>query len=345
MSIRDTDPLASAAPDATPSEGEAADAVSSTEWSVIEPGKSPLPRTPRNQPETDLATGATRKAALLPFALSLLGRPYKVWDLAAGRQVERTERLSLKDHIPELVRNLSCGADFIYKCVLMLCEAGPENVKISSLLKGAPSGGKGRCRTRANKPELFLKAIEDVCVTRGLRPGREKAFKEIRLYLSANGWMGKLPSDKTLRKHTKAAWVLSARADSYERDHLYRVIGKPAESLGLMSMVQLDTTTFTDDDSDVLRVVNEQGQDLGPANVIFGILGANRAVWTFMAFVGAANSYLAGLSVQRGLLAKNLLLHQYGIQGVYPYSGHVGEIRHDNGSEFIAQHLKGRAQG
>lgn len=145
---------------------------------------------------------------------------------------------------------------------------------------------------------------------------------------------------KTLRKHSKAAWVQRARADSYDRDHLFRVIGQPAESLGLMSMVQLDTTTFTDDEPDALRVVNEHGQDLGPANVIFGIMGANRGVWTFIPFVGAANSYLAGLSIKRGLLRKDLLLQEYGIQGVYPYSGKAGEIRHDNGSEFIAEHLR-----
>jgi hypothetical protein len=340
MSIRETDLHASAAPASTLDEETAFVPTVSNEWSVFEPGKPPLPSTPRNQPETDLEIGSARMSALLPFALALLGRPYQVWDLATGRRVERNGRLSIKDHVNELVRHLGCGSDFIYKCISTLCDCGPENVKISSFLKGAPSGGKGGCRTGANDQALFVKAIDEICMTRGLRPGREKALKEIRTYLAAHGWSGKLPSDKTLRKHSKAAWVQRARADSYERDHLFRVIAQPAESLGLMSMVQLDTTTFTDDEPDAVRVVNDLGQDLGPANVIFGIMGANRGVWTFCPFVGAANSFLAGLSIKRGLLSKDPLLQEYGIQGVYPYSGKVGEIRHDNGSEFNAEHLR-----
>ncbi len=341
MSIHETDPLASAEPASTPSENEGTTAAAASNgWVIIEPGRSAIPRGHRNQTETDPEIGSARLAGLMPFALSQLGRPYTVWDLSTGNQVERTERLSLKEHVGELSAKLGCGADFIYDRVRHICETAPENVRVSSFLKKATKGGKCGCRLKDNKPELFWKAIDQVCVVDGLRPGREQAIKAIRAYLAANGWQGKLPTDKTLRKHSKSERIIRAKADSYERDHLFRVIQKPAESLGLMSLVQLDTTMFTSEETDVLRVVNDQGQDMGPANVIFGLLGSNRGIWTFQAFVGAANSYLAGLSIKRGLLSKEPLLREYGIAGVYPYSGKVGEIRHDNGSEFIAQHLQ-----
>ena len=339
MSIREIDSLSAAGqPEATVSEASGGTAVAPT-WTLIEPGKPVVMVAPRNQSETDLEIGSARLAALHPFALSALGRSYLVWDAVTGRQIERTDPLSLKTHVKELAKKLGCGVDFIYKCVRHICDVGPENVRVKSLLKVAPDGGKNGCRLRSNNADVFWSAIEDVCVSRGLRPGTKKAINEISTYLAANGWVGKLPSDKSLRKHSKSARVMSARTDAYDRDHLLRVIGKPSESLGLMSVAQLDATLFTYNDKDALLVVNEQGHSMGPANVIFGLLGANRGVWTFLSFVGAANSYLAGLSIKRGVLSKDTLLQQYGIRGVWPYSGKVGQVLHDNGSEFIAEHL------
>lgn len=318
-------------------EGEPANAVLG--WSTVKPGLPDIAPAGWNRAETDLDIGSARLAALKPFALSVLGRPYQVWDLRTGSQVERSGWIGLRQHARSLAVKLGCGADFLYDRLRHICEVGPENALVSSMLKSGTKGGKGGLRLRGNSPDILWAAIEQVCVDTGRRPGSAKSLTEIRAALLAKGWKGKLPSNTALSKYSHSDRITSARENAYIRDHLNRVIGKPAESLGLMTVAQLDTTTFTGKDFKLL-VVDELGRSMGPANVVFGILGANRGVWTFLAFVGPVNSYLSGLSIKRGLLAKDSLLNQYGIAGVWPYSGKVGEIRHDNGSEFVSAHLK-----
>jgi hypothetical protein len=206
-------------------------------------------------------------------------------------------------------------------------------------LKRAPSGGRGGYRLGANTSEKLWAGIEHVCVERGLKPGGAKAIAEIRSYLLSKGWQGKPPTSTTLSKYSRSERIMHARENAYVRDHLNVVIGKPAESLGLMSVVQLDTTEFTNKKFEWL-VVDAHGRSLGPANVIFGVLGSNRGVWTFLPFVGPANRFLSGIAIKRGLLSKEGLLNQYGVDGVFSYCGKVGAVHHDNGSEYIAHHVK-----
>lgn len=317
-------------------EGEPVNAV--FDWSTVKPGLPDIAPAGWNRAETDLDIGSARLAALKPFALSILGRPYQVWDLKTGSPVERSGWIGLRQHARSLARKLGCGADFLYDRLRHICEVGPENVLVSSMLKSGTTGGKGGLRLRGNSSDILWAAIEQVCVDTGRRPGSAKSLEEIRMALLAKGWAGKLPTNTVLRKYSHSDRITSARENAYIRDHLNRVIGKPAESFGLMTVVQLDTTTFTGKDFKLL-VVDELGRSMGPANVIFGVLGANRGVWTCLPFVGPVNSYLSGLSIKRGLLAKDQLLNEYGIAGVWPYSGKVGEIRHDNGTEFVSAHL------
>lgn len=100
----------------------------------------------------------------------------------------------------------------------------------------------------------------------------------------------------------------------------------------------MDTTAFTNKDYS-LRMVDSVGRDMGPVNVIFGIMGSNRGIWTFKGFAGPANSYLSGLAIKRGLVSKQHILNRYGIKGIWPFHGKPGELRHDNGSEFVNSHL------
>jgi len=293
----------------------------------------------RNQKETNPEIGLIRLKALLPFALSRLGRPYEVWDKASNSLVPSTAVLTVRPFAKELSSRLACGTDFIFNLVNVICTKGPENVVAEDMLKDATSGGRGTSRLFESEERALQKAVYQVCVTDGRKPASKAANKAIRNHLIQAGGVSRRISRATIKARSLSQQILTARTDAYQRDHLHRVAGQPDEVTGLNSVVVMDTTQFTDEDSD-LRVVDAQGRDLGAANVIFGILKSNRGMWSFRGFAGAANSYLTGLTIKRGLVAKDSLLKRYGIPGIWPFHGKPGSINHDNGSEFVNEHVR-----
>lgn len=288
--------------------------------------------------ETDEEVGRLRLRALKPFALARLGRAYQVWDKTQNAVVSRDRQIPLRPYVDQLARRLACGTDLIFKWVALLCEKGPENVKAGELLKQAPTGGRGTSRLDASVERFLQSAAYKVCVTQGIRPGSKAANKKIRAELLAVGVMQPVCT-ATIAARSRSDLISKARADAYERDHLHRLAGQPDPTYGLNNLVVMDATQFTSDDR-CLRIVDSHGRDLGFANVIFCLLSANRGVWSALGFVGAANSFLAGLAIKRGLTSKAPLLQQYGIDGYWLHHGHVGQVRHDGGSEFIGKQLK-----
>ncbi|HEY0967270.1 MAG TPA: Mu transposase C-terminal domain-containing protein [Opitutaceae bacterium] len=284
--------------------------------------------------ESDIDVGCIRMRVLTPFALARLGQPYEIWDIEKKCLVTIDRSLPLRPYAKELAERLGCGTDLIFEWVNLMCEKGPQNVVASELLKGSSSGGKGVSRLPASEEEALEKAVYQVCVNTGLKPGTKAATKAIRSHLIASGCVSRAISTATIRKRSMCPRITFARADAYERDHLHRIAGHPDDVLGLNSVVVIDTTTFTDEDKS-LRVVNAQNDDLGPANVIFAVLTANRGIWSFRAFVGPQNAYLVGLTIKRGLVSKESLLDRYNISGIWPFHGKVGTLKHDRGSEFL----------
>lgn len=290
--------------------------------------------------ESDIDVGCIRMRVLTPFALARLGHAYEIWDIEKKCLVTEDRSLPLRPYAKELAERLGCGTDLIFQWVNLMCEKGPQNVVASELLKSSSSGGKGVSRLPVSEEEALEKAVYQVCVNSGLKPGTKAANKAIRSHLIASGCVSRSISTATIRNRSMSPRITFARTDAYERDHLFRIAGHPDDVLGLNSVVVIDTTTFTDKDKS-LRVVNAQNNDLGPANVIFAVLKANRGIWSFRAFVGPQNAYLAGLTIKRGLVSKEALLKRYNIQGVWPHHGKVGTVCHDCGSEFLAGLVQG----
>jgi hypothetical protein len=325
---------------ALPPSGLAASNKAPVDLEILGPcSASALTRTRRNTPETDTEIGALRLKALRPFALSRLGRDYEIWQPAVCSFATCSAPLPLRPYAPLLAARLGCGVDFIYELVARICRHGPENVRASDMLKHSPNGGKGTARLEETVLAALDQAVWEVCVERGLKPCRKATNQAIRGEMLSKGFVGRMPVTKTIRLRSKADKVTRAREDAYARDHLQRIAGLTEEIKGLMTIVQLDTTQFTDDEYELL-VVDQKGRIMGPANVIFGILGSNRGVWTHLPFAGAPNGFLSGLAIKRGLLAKDELLTKFGIRGVLPFHGKPGEIRHDGGSEFVNDHVK-----
>ena len=188
--------------------------------------------------------------------------------------------------------------------------------------------------------EELQSAVYKVCVTYGLKPASKAANAAIRKHLVSAGYLSRDIATATIKQRALSPKITFARTDAYQRDHLMRMAGQPEETPGLNSVVVIDTTLFSDQDGE-LRVVDVQGRDLGPANVIFALLKANRGIWAFRAFAGPQNTFLAGLTIKRGLVSKDALLERYGIKGIYPFHGKVGAINHDCGSEFIGAQVQG----
>jgi len=308
------------------------------------PEVGPVPlRVPVNvgphKSETDVEIGCTRLRILIPFVLSRLGMRYEVWDAQKQSMVQTDRKLSVRQHVAELSKRLACGTDLVFEWVSIIAKKGPENVVGDDLLKTASSGGKGVSRLGKDLEKALTEAVFKVCVTDGIKPGSRKANQAIRAELTVLGYASKL-STATLNHRAHSKDVAKARTDAYERDHLQRIAGQSDDTPGLNSVVVMDSTLFTDEDAD-LRVVDSQGRDLGPANVIFALLKANRGVWSFRAFAGPQNSFLAGLTVKRGLVSKTALLERHKIPGVWPHHGKVGTINHDCGSEFVGGQVQG----
>jgi hypothetical protein len=292
----------------------------------------------RNQKETDLEIGLIRLKVLLPFALSRLGKSYEVWDKASNGLVWSDAPLAVRTYARELSSRLSCGLDFIFKLIGVICAKGPENVAAEDMLKDATSGGRGTSRLLKSEEQALQSAVYKVCVTDGQKPSSKAANNFIRAHLLQVGSVSRRISTKTIRSRALSQHITTARTDAYQRDHLNRIAGQPDEVLGLNSVVVLDSTQFSDADRS-LRVVDSKGRDLGAANVIFGILKSNRGIWSFRAFAGSANRYLAGLTIKRGLVSKAPLLERYNISGIWPFHGKPGALNHDNGSEFVNDHI------
>jgi len=293
----------------------------------------------RNETEVDADVGQIRLQVLMPFAKARLGRPYEVLDQATGRNLMRDEALPLRPHVCSLAKRLACSTDFVFALVNRICKSGPENVRATEMLKISSNGGKGTSRLNELIDKALDSAVVEVCVNQGRKPGTAGANEAIRLHMRTAGIAGNLPTTHTIKKRSMAPAIATARDDAYERDHLNRIAGCPDEIQSLMEVVMLDTTQFTNEDYE-LRVVDDAGRDMGPANVIFGVLGSNRGVWTYRGFAGAANGFLSGLAIKRGLVSKGHLLDRYGIPGVWPFHGKPSELRHDNGSEFVNEHVK-----
>lgn len=290
--------------------------------------------------EDDAEVGRIRLRVLKPFALARLGRPFEVWDSTKKCLVSANRSLPLKPYAKELATRLGCGVDLIFEWIKLMCEKGPENVVAEDFLKIASSGGKGGSRLSPALEDALQKAVYKVCVSQGVRPASKKANQAIRDQLVALGHSSKSISKATIRHRSMSPKITFARSEAYQRDHMMRVAGQPDETPGLNSVVVIDTTTFSDEDAE-LRVVDSQGRDLGPANVIFALLKANKGIWSFRAFAGPPNSFLAGLTIKRGLVAKEPLLKRYSIEGIWPFCGRVGAVNHDGGPEFIGSQIKG----
>lgn len=297
-----------------------------------------LHRIGRNQRETDIKNGCVRLQALMPFALARLGRPYKIWDQSTMQMIEVHGALPLRPHVNELARRLACGTDLVFKWVKNMCTKGPDNVVAEDLLKEATSGGKGTSRLVEAEERALLAAVEKVCVADGLKPASKAANREIRRHMVQVGGITRPISTATIKARSTSQQVREARTDAYQRDHLLRLAGQPDVVTGLNEVMVLDTTQFSDSDSE-LRVVDRHGRDVGPANVIFGLLKSTRGIWSFRAFAGAANGFLTGLTIKRGLVAKDALLREYSINGIWPFHGKPGTIYHDNGTEFVNDQL------
>jgi len=290
--------------------------------------------------EDDVAVGNIRIRILRPFALARLGLPYQIWDAQKESLVTTGRKLPLRQHVKELSKRLGCGTDLVFEWVKIICEKGPENVVGDDLLKSASSGGKGGTRLGEAKEKAVTAAVYKVCVTQGLLPGSRKANKAIQAELTVAGY-GSQVSNATVNQRARSPKIAVGRTDAYQRDHLMRIAGQPDETPGLNSVVVMDTTLFTDEDTDGLRVVDPQGRDMGAANVIFALLKSNRGVWSYLPFAGPQNSFLAGLAIKRGLVSKTPLLERFGIPGHWAHHGKPGTFNHDCGSEFLGSQVQG----
>lgn len=300
----------------------------------------------KNKGETCLETGQVRLQWLVPIALSHLGRPYELWDEAKGKPVPQTRYIALRPIATELADFLNCGEDFIYELVKRLknLPGGPLNATAYLMLKKHQGGGAGTSRFSPQQEKALTDATWAVCVDRGVKPGTRKANEEIRSLLRAGPeFVGcKVPTAATIRSRCRSDAIKVAREDAYVRDHLNRLVGDPEKITGLYSQLAIDCSTMSNESAEAeVRIVTKDGEDLGVANTIWGILGANRGVWTVLGFPGSPNAFLVGAAIRRGLLAKDGLLKDCGLTGAsWPFHGLVGEIRHDNGSEFVNAHIE-----
>lgn len=300
-------------------------------------------RAGRNQAETDPETGRIRLQWLTPFALSRRGEAYELWDADLQRMTVRDEPLPLRPFVTELAEILACGEDMVFRWVHQLenYPGGPQNAKASDMLKSAQGGGEGTSRLGEAKEKALTDAVWEVRVTRGIKPGR-KAMKEIRNLLAQSPAFAnqKLPSPDTIAKRWNTDEIKVALADPYARDHLNRLCGDPDKILGVNSVLCIDCATMSNAENEV-RALDDEGRDLGPVTVIWGLNAATRGVWTVLGFPGAQNGFLVGCALRLALIDKAPLLKEYGLEGFHwPFHGRPGEIQHDHGSEFINRHIE-----
>lgn len=307
---------------------------------------SDIPRVPRNRAETDIAIGKQRMEILLPYVMARLGRPLVVGGTSPGIQpAEGTSRrrLSLSADAKELSRRLGCGCDFLARCVNLMIQKGPENVRASELLKRAPSGGRDQLKIKKSVRRVLIEATEKVCVEQGMIPGRRRTTDAIIQAMKRAGISDEdMPCRETIRWPGLTPHFVNERAARIQGEHMLRVIKNVDDFRAINGCVQMDGTTFTSNDNseDVIYAVGEHGRELGIVNAIFGLDVTTRYPWTALPVVGAINSYLVGLAVHRGLIAKDRLFASYNIKGKLKLHGKPGAIQTDCGPEFIGQHTQ-----
>ena len=300
---------------------------------------SSIPVCPKNCAETDASIGRIRMLRLIPYARARLGQ-----SMAGGSDADVYVRLSLRRDMKQLTKDLACGAEKLRSWVHYICESGIENVRVSDFLKSAPSGGKGKCKIRQIVRAPMQDAINEVCVNQGITPGSRAATKRIRAEMERLGVpKNQQPSPRALKSAATAPDIVTAHTASVAGEHMCRVLGVNTEAMKINEVVLIDATTHSSD-SDVaecLYAVDEFDRVLGLVNAIYGIDAATRGVWTALGYVGAANTFLAGLSIHRGLLDKGPLLAKYGICGAWPWCGKPSRLVTDRGSEFVGKRIKG----
>jgi hypothetical protein len=281
----------------------------------------------KNQAETDIEIAQFRKDRLLPYALWRLRRP-------------GAEKRSLSADIDSLAAELGCGADWIRLRVREMVDAGPENIDLRSYLKRAPDGGKGKSKLREELREPVAKAV-DHAISLGAEPGSRAANKIVRRFLEQHGISrDRQPCAKALKRVSSAPQTVTKFHQAVLGEHMTRVLGKSADSFAPNEVVFLDWTTFSSEEDDptlTLRVYDRYRRFMGAANVLFGVTGGPRGLWTLLPIVGAQNTYLTAWGIRRGLLAKQPLLDKYGLSGAWPFHGTPGRIVTDRGSEFIGK--------
>jgi len=290
----------------------------------------------KNRPETDLEVGKKRMERLLPYALAQLGLG------ATSGSNDRTAG-SVRADLAALVDELGCGAEFIYQKVKLIVDKGPENIRASDFLKQAPSGGKGMLKIAKHLRQPLRDAVKTVCVIRGRVPKSKKARKEIREEMKNAGVAEcDIPCAATIDAQCLVPEIISERAQRVEGDHMGRVMGTQSEILTLKEVVFLDVTTFSDEDDPArtLYALDDFGNVLGIVNAYFGLEGGAKDIWTILPFVKSQNADLTGQAILIGLLSKDSIFQELGLPPERMPCGKPNRLAHDNGSEFIAKHVR-----
>ncbi len=296
-----------------------------------------IPAGKKNAEEIDETIGRIRMRCLIPYARAQLGLP----PIHEGpEEGQNAEKLSLKRDQVALAAKLGCGVEKIRKFVRLIREKGIENVRASDFLKKAPGGGKGTCKVREAIRKPMFEAVKKACVQEGHPPGSARARKAIRLEMVALGVpSSKIPGRQALNAATYSPAIVSLHSGAVNGEHMGRVVDLATEAIAPNQMIFMDATVHSNESEpeECIYALNEAGKNMGLVNVIYGLDGATRGIWTVLGYVGAANGFLSGLAIHRGLLAKDALLAKYGIKGPWLWCGKPRRFVTDRGKEFIGR--------
>lgn len=286
----------------------------------------------KNARETCRALAEKRHKDLSPYALARLGRPYEAIDEATGKTITRTGPLPLRPVAKKLAEELGCGVDWVFEMVSVLAQRGPENVDPMSLLKKGHNGAPGVSRLPAYTEQVMVGAITRVCFQDWRSPSKRDTIEEIQSIIKADPVIEVIPSLKTIRRRIKVLQSRGAFEDPFNEEFLRKIPGTPEEGRGPLSTIVGDCTELCNDDHEVV-VVDDAGNAIGKAGVIFLMSVATRMVYSYLPYVGMPNAYLMSMAILRGIQDKEPLMKKLKVEGSWLMHGIPGEFRSDHGSE------------
>lgn len=261
----------------------------------------------------------------------------KYWEVAEKRyeiikpllKPDRTRK-----EVEERAREFNLNPATLYRWIRKFEESGGL---ISSLAPNySKRGGKGRKRTSPEVEKLIEEVINDVYLNPSRRVSVKRAYQI--LVLKCRERELEPPHENTFRNRIKELspfLTTKKREGRVSAQGKFGASSKPFESEYPLEVIQTDHTQL-----DVVVVDEKTGEPIGRPYLTLAVDVYSRMVYGYYLSLEAPGYFSVAQTLLMGILPKDVLLEELGVEGKWEIWGIPHKIHVDNAAEFRSSHLE-----